>query len=42
VLYGSNGLSWERYNAGFEQLELDPATLSKVMCDNAVRVFGLD
>ena len=42
VLYGSNGLSWERYNAGFEKMDLDPAVLNKVMCDNAVRVFGLE
>jgi len=41
VLFGSNGLSWERYHAGFVELGIDPAALTKVVRDNAIRVFGL-
>jgi hypothetical protein len=42
VLFGSNGLSWERYNAGFAELGLDEETSRKVLRDNARRVFKLE
>lgn len=41
VLFGSNGLSWDRYHAGMIELGLDEDTMRKVMRDNAIRVFGL-
>lgn len=41
VLFGSNGLSWDRYHAGMTELGLDEDTTRKVMRDNALRVFGL-
>ena len=41
VLFGSNGLSWDRYNSGFAELGLDEDTARKVLRDNALRVFGI-
>lgn len=41
VLFGSNGLSWERYVAGFEALELRPDTLEKILFENPKRVYSL-
>jgi hypothetical protein len=41
VLFGSNGLSWERYRAGFAELGLAEDTLRAVLHDNPARVFGL-
>lgn len=41
VLFGSNGLSWERYRDGFEKLELRPDTLEKILYENPKRVFRL-
>ena len=42
VLFGSNGLDWERYLAGFPELELREDTLEKVLRENPKRVFGLE
>ena len=42
VMYGSNGLPWHRYNKQFQEMELEEAVLSKILYDNAARVFGLD
>lgn len=41
VLFGSNGLSWERYSQQFDEMGLDEDTAKKVLRDNAKRVFGL-
>ena len=41
VLFGSNGLSWQRYNDGMERLEMHPDRLEAVMQGNARRIFGL-
>jgi len=41
VLFGSNGLSWKRYLEGFDELELRPDTLRKILYDNPKRVYGL-
>ena len=41
VLFGSNGLSWQRYREGFDRLELREETLRKVLYDNPRRVYGL-
>jgi len=41
VLFGSNGLSWQRYREGFAKLELREETLRKVLYDNPRRVYGL-
>lgn len=41
VLFGSNGLSWERYNQQFDELGMDEDTAKKVLRDNAKRVFNL-
>ncbi len=41
VLFGSNGLAWDRYWDGFEEMGLRQETLRTVMSDNPRRVFGL-
>lgn len=41
VLFGSNGLSWDRYNAGFAEMGIDEDTARKVLRDNARAVFGI-
>lgn len=41
VLFGSNGLPWQRYWDGFERLKLRDDTLDAVVRDNPKRVFGL-
>lgn len=42
VLFGSNGLDWNRYWAGFQEMELREDTLAAVMRGNPKRVFGLE
>jgi predicted TIM-barrel fold metal-dependent hydrolase len=42
VLFGSNGLSWERYLSEFEELGLREDTLRNVLVENPRRVFGLE
>lgn len=42
VLFGSNGLSWDRYNQQFGEMGLDEDTMKKVMRDNALKVFGIN
>ncbi|MBI2394757.1 MAG: amidohydrolase [Deltaproteobacteria bacterium] len=42
VLFGSNGLSWDRYNQQFAEMGLDEDTAKKVMRDNALKVFGIN
>lgn len=42
VLFGSNGLDWQRYLAEFEELGLREDTLRAVLVENPRRVFGLD
>lgn len=41
VIFGSNGLSWQRYRDDFDALELRPDTLTKILRDNPRRVYGL-
>jgi predicted TIM-barrel fold metal-dependent hydrolase len=41
VLFGSNGLSWERYLEEFQEMGLREDTLRAVLFDNPKRVFGL-
>ena len=41
VLFGSNGLSWDRYWAGFQEMGLREDTLRAVMYENPKRVFGI-
>ncbi len=41
VLFGSNGLSWDRYWEGFREMGLREDTLRAVMYENPKRVFGL-
>ena len=41
VLFGSNGLDWNRYVDGMARLELRPDRLDAVMQGNARRIFGL-
>ena len=41
VLFGSNGLSWDRYWDGFRDMKLRDDTLHAVMYENPKRVFGL-
>lgn len=41
VLFGSNGLPWERYWDGFEKLDLRDDTLEAVVYENPKRVFGI-
>ena len=41
VLFGSNGLSWDRYWDGFKEMGLRDDTLRAVMYENPKRVFGL-
>lgn len=41
VLFGSNGLSWERYLREFDELGLREDTLENVLVENPGRVFGL-
>ena len=41
VLFGSNGLSWKRYVAGFQALELREGTLEKILFENPKRVYRL-
>lgn len=41
VLFGSNGLSWERYLDEFRDLGLREDTLESVLVQNPRRVFGL-
>jgi predicted TIM-barrel fold metal-dependent hydrolase len=42
ILFGSNGLSWERYFDQFKKMELREDTLQKIMVDNPKRVHGLE
>lgn len=41
VLFGSNGLSWDRYWEGFHAMGLRDDTLRAVMYENPKRVFGV-
>jgi len=41
VLFGSNGLSWERYLEQFDAMELKGDNLQKILYDNPRRVHGL-
>ena len=41
VLFGSNGLSWERYREEFAEMGLREETLRAVLYENPKRVFGL-
>lgn len=41
ILFGTNGLSWERYLADFDQLGLAPDRAERVLSLNARRIFGL-
>lgn len=41
VIFGSNGLSWERYLQQFDELELRPEALEAILSGNAKRVFKL-
>lgn len=41
VLFGSNGLSWQRYLQQFDAMELRPDTLKAILYDNPKRVFRL-
>lgn len=41
ILFGTNGLSWERYLEDFERLEIPPDRAEKILSGNARRVFGL-
>ncbi len=41
ILFGTNGLSWQRYLADFEQLGLAPDRAERVLSLNARRIFGL-
>lgn len=41
VLFGSNGLSWERYLEEIRELDLREDTVEKVLVENPRRVFGL-
>lgn len=41
VLFGSNGLSWDRYMKGFREMDLREETLRAVLFENPKRVFGL-
>ena len=41
VIFGSNGLSWERYLQQFDKMELPEANLKKILYDNPRKVHGL-
>jgi predicted TIM-barrel fold metal-dependent hydrolase len=41
VLFGSNGLSWERYLEEFHEMGLREDTLHAVLHENPARVFGI-
>lgn len=41
VIFGSNGLSWERYLQQFDELALRPEALEAILSGNAKRVFKL-
>lgn len=41
VIFGSNGLSWERYLEQFDAMELRGDNLKKIIYDNPRRVHGL-
>jgi predicted TIM-barrel fold metal-dependent hydrolase len=41
ILFGSNGLSWERYLEQFDQLGLREDSARAMLVDNPKRVFGL-
>ena len=42
ILFGTNGLSWQRYLADFEQLGLTEDRAERVLSLNARRIFGLE
>lgn len=41
VLFGTNGLDWQRYLMEFEKLEIAPERAQAILCDNPRRVYGL-
>jgi uncharacterized protein len=41
VLFGSNGLSWQRYREQLAQLELGDEALASILSGNARRLYGL-
>lgn len=41
VLFGSNGLAWDRYLSELERLELPPDRLAKILGENARRIYRL-
>ncbi|MEE8429370.1 MAG: amidohydrolase family protein [Gammaproteobacteria bacterium] len=41
VLFGSNGLSWERYLMEMERLDIPEERSAKILTENAARVFDL-
>lgn len=41
VLFGSNGLAWDRYLADFEKLGLKDDRAEKILSGNARRIFGI-
>lgn len=42
VIFGSNGLSWERYLVEMERLELKPDRLEAILYGNTERIYGLN
>jgi len=42
VLFGSNGLDWERYLRELDEMELREDTVEKILWENPARVFGLE
>jgi len=41
VLFGSNGLSWKRYNEQIAEMGLREDSLEKILYGNAQRIFKL-
>lgn len=41
VLFGSNGLSWERYLVEMDRLEIAPDRMAKILWENAKRIYRL-
>ncbi|MCK6506651.1 amidohydrolase family protein [Myxococcota bacterium] len=41
VMFGTNGLSWQRYLADFEQLGIPAPRAEQILSGNARRVFGI-
>lgn len=42
IMFGTNGLSWQRYLSDFDQLGIAPDRAERILAGNARRVFGLD